>query len=79
MQIRTPSESISFSLFEIGSRDQDADCVNSFLSKMYQNENMKYFKDNFRTIEAEFPKNLRTTEAHFEFTGPYKKKSVYLV
>ena len=36
-----------------------------------------YFKDNLRTIEAQFPKKLRTTEAHFEFTGPYKKKSVY--
>ena len=35
-----------------------------------------YFKDNLRTIEAQFPKKLRTTEAHFEFTGPYKKKSV---
>ena len=34
-----------------------------------------YFKDNLRTIEAQFPKKLRTTEAHFEFTGPYKKKS----
>ena len=34
------------------------------------------FKDNLRTIEAKFPKKLRTTEAHFEFTGPYKKKSV---
>ena len=33
-----------------------------------------YFKDNLRTIEAQFPKKLRTTEAHFEFTGPYKKK-----
>ena len=32
------------------------------------------FKDNLRTIEAKFPKKLRTTEAHFEFTGPYKKK-----
>ena len=32
------------------------------------------FKDNLRTIEARFPKKLRTTEAHFEFTGPYKKK-----
>ena len=37
-----------------------------------------YFKDNLKTIEAQFPKKLRTTEAHFEFTGPYKKKSVYL-
>ena len=36
-----------------------------------------YFKDNLRTIEAQFPKKLRTTEAHFEFTGPYKKKRVY--
>ena len=35
-----------------------------------------YFKDNLRTFEAQFPKKLRTTEAHFEFTGPYKKKSV---
>ena len=34
-----------------------------------------YFKDNLRTIEAQFPKKLRTTEAHFEFTGPYKKKA----
>ena len=37
-----------------------------------------YFKDNLRTIEAQFPKKLRTTEAHFEFTGPYKKKRVYI-
>ena len=35
------------------------------------------FKDNLRIIEAQFPKKLRTTEAHFEFTGPYKKKRVY--
>ena len=35
------------------------------------------FKDNLKTIEAQFPKKLRTTEAHFEFTGPYKKKSVF--
>ena len=35
-----------------------------------------YFKDNLRTIEAQFLKKLRTTEAHFEFTGPYKKKRV---
>ena len=34
-----------------------------------------YSKDNLRTIEAQFPKKLRTTEAHFEFTGPYKKKA----
>ena len=33
-----------------------------------------YFKDNLKTFEAQFPKKLRTTEAHFEFTGPYKKK-----
>ena len=33
-----------------------------------------YFKDNLRTIEPKFSKKLRTTEAHFEFTGPYKKK-----
>ena len=33
-----------------------------------------YFKDNLKTIEAQFPKKLRTTEAHFEFTVPYKKK-----
>ena len=37
-----------------------------------------YFKDNLRTIEAQFPKKLRTTEAHFEFTGPYKKKRVFI-
>ena len=36
-----------------------------------------YFKDNLRTFEAQFSKKLRTTEAHFEFTGPYKKKRVY--
>ena len=36
-----------------------------------------YFKDKLRTFEAQFPKKLRTTEAHFEFTGPYKKKRVY--
>ena len=35
------------------------------------------FKDILRTIEAGFEKNLRTTEAHFDFTGPYKKKSVF--
>ena len=35
-----------------------------------------YFKDNLRTIEAQFPKKLRTTEAHFEFTGPYKKSEM---
>ena len=33
-----------------------------------------YFKDNLRTIEAQFLKKLRTTEAHFDFTGPYRKK-----
>ena len=33
-----------------------------------------YFKDNLKTIEPQFPKKLKTTEAHFEFTGPYKKK-----
>ena len=32
------------------------------------------FKDILRTIEAGFGKNLRTTEARFDFTGPYKKK-----
>ena len=32
------------------------------------------FKDTLRTIEAGFGKNLRTTEARFDFTGPYKKK-----
>ena len=35
-----------------------------------------YFKDNLRIIEAQFTEKLRTTEAHFEFTGPYKEKSV---
>ena len=35
------------------------------------------FKDNLRTIEARFWKKLRTTEARFDFTGPYKKKKVY--
>ena len=35
-----------------------------------------YFKDKLRTFEAQFPKKLRTTEAHFEFTSPYKKKCV---
>ena len=35
-----------------------------------------YFKNKLRTFEAQFPKKLRTTEAHFEFTGPYKKMSV---
>ena len=38
-----------------------------------------YFKDNLRTIEAQFPKKLRTTEAHFEFTGPYKKKACNVI
>ena len=32
------------------------------------------FKDILRTIEAGFGKNLRTNEARFDFTGPYKKK-----
>ena len=32
------------------------------------------FKDNLRTIEPRFPKNLRTNEARSDFTGPYKKK-----
>ena len=31
------------------------------------------FKDNLGIIEAQFQKRLRTTEAHFEFTSPYKK------
>ena len=30
-------------------------------------------KDILRAIEDQLPKNLRTTEAHFELTGPYKK------
>ena len=34
------------------------------------------FKDNLRTIEPRFPKNLRTNEARLDFTGPYKKKSI---
>ena len=33
-----------------------------------------YFENNLRTFEAEFSKKLKTPEAHFEFTGPYKKK-----
>ena len=37
-----------------------------------------HFKDKLRTFEAQFPKKLRTTEAHFEFTGPYKKKACTL-
>ena len=37
------------------------------------------FKDILRTIEAQFPNKLRTTEAYFEFTGPYKKKSVVVM
>ena len=36
------------------------------------------FKDNLRTIETHFLEKLRTTEAHFEFTGPYKKKECIL-
>ena len=32
------------------------------------------FKNILRTIEAGFGNNLRTTEARFDFTGPYKKK-----
>ena len=32
------------------------------------------FKDNLKTIEPRFPKNLRTNEARSDFTGPYKKK-----
>ena len=36
-----------------------------------------YFKDNLRTFEAQFSKKLTTTEAHFEFAGPYKNKRVY--
>ena len=35
------------------------------------------FKDILGTIEAGFGKNLRTTEARLDFTGPYKKKSVF--
>ena len=35
---------------------------------------LKKIKDKLRTIEARFPKNLRTIEAHFELTGPYKPK-----
>ena len=35
------------------------------------------FKDILRTIEAGFRKKLRTTEARFDFTGPYKNKRVY--
>ncbi len=35
-----------------------------------------YFKDQLRIFEAQFPKKLRTADAHFEFTGPYKKKRV---
>ena len=31
------------------------------------------FKDNSRTIEPRFLKNLRTNEARSDFTGPYKK------
>ena len=34
------------------------------------------FKDNLRTIEPRFPKNLRTNEARSDFTGPYKTKPV---
>ena len=34
----------------------------------------KNFKDNLRTNEAGFGKKLRTTEARFDFTGPYKPK-----
>ena len=37
----------------------------------------KNFKDNLRTNEAGFGKKLRTTEARFDFTGPYKTKKVY--
>ena len=37
------------------------------------------FKDNLRTIEPRFPKNLRTNEARLDFTGPYKKKKVYVI
>ena len=36
----------------------------------------KNFKDNLRTNEAGFGKKLRTTEARFDFTGPYKTKKV---
>ncbi len=35
-------------------------------------------KDNLRTIEPRFPKNLRTNEARLDFTGPYKKKCIVL-
>ena len=34
------------------------------------------FKDNLRTIEPRYPKNLRTNEARSDSTGPYKTKSV---
>ena len=29
------------------------------------------FKDNLKTIEPRFPKDLRTYKAHSDFTGPY--------
>ena len=32
------------------------------------------FKDNLRTNEAGFGKKLRTMEARFDFTGPYKNE-----
>ena len=32
----------------------------------------KNLKDNLRTNEAGFGKKLKTTEARFDFTGPYK-------
>ena len=42
----------------------------SFMGFYYSIE----FKDNSRTIEPRFLKNLRTNEARSDFTGPYKKK-----
>jgi len=38
----------------------------------------KNFKDNLKTNEAGFGKKLRTTEARFDFTGPYKTNKVYM-
>ena len=44
---------------------------------LYTYKQNSKFKDNLRTIEAFFGKKLRTTEAHFDFTGPYKKNVVF--
>ena len=55
-------------------------CVNSLFLLSFSftgSYRLIKFKDNLRTIEPRFPKNLRTNKARSDFTGPYKKK-VYI-